>query len=102
MSGQTKQSRLREVFQWLRDEYPVRRRCTLFIKEIDEEFLGYVLYDSDEIHVYIDKRLPLYAAIECLIHEWAHVKSRRVGHGIYFLEWLHKIEEGFWKWKRSS
>ena len=102
MPGQTKRSRLNEVFNWLQRSFPVRRHCTLFIKKIDKDFLGYVLYDSEEVHVYIDKRLPLYAAIECLLHEWAHVKSRRVGHGVHFLKWLHEIEEEFWKWKKLN
>ena len=72
------------------------------MQKLDPEFQGYVLYDSKDIHVFIDDRLPTYAAIECLIHEWSHVKSRRIGHGLVFIEWNHKIEKKFWKWRSTS
>ena len=102
MPRKTKSEKLNEVFDWLNKDFPIRRSSKLIIRNIDKNYQGYVSYDDVSVEVVIDQNAPFYVACETLIHEWAHVKSRRVGHGIKFIEWYYKIDQGFWKWKKSK
>ena len=101
MPRKTKIQKLEEVFGWLNETFPVRRRSSFKLDLIDKDFQGYVLYDDEEIEVVIDKKAPFYVACDTMLHEWTHVKSRRAGHGIVFIEWQHRIDEAFWKWRKT-
>jgi hypothetical protein len=102
MPRATKVEKLDKVFNWLNKEFPVKRKSYITLKDIDKDFQGYVVEDSYSIEVVICRKLPFYSSCDTLIHEWAHVKSRRVGHGIKFLQWYHRIDDSFWKWRKTE
>jgi len=97
-----KEDRVRAVFSWLLESYPLRRKCTLAIKELDKDHQGWVVESHGSVEIFLDRRLPIYAMLETLIHEYAHVKSRRQTHCIEFRRWEHKIDDGFWEWKKRT
>ena len=101
MGKRRKEDRLREIWAWLLTEFPVRRPATLKVKRIDKGHQGYVLDGPDGIEVCNDATSPLWAQAETLIHECAHVRSKRVKHGPQFLAVQYEIEEAFWRWRKS-
>ena len=94
-----KEDRVRRVFAWLLESHPLRRRCELTIKELDKEHQGWVEESDGLVEIFLDRRLPIYAMIETLIHEFAHVKSRRLSHCMEFRRWEHQIDGEFWEWR---
>ena len=96
-----KEERVHEVFAWLLESFPLRRPCRLTIRKTDDEHQGWVLDGKDGVEITLDCRLPRYVMLDCLLHEYAHVKSRRINHGLEFMRWDHKIIEAFWVWRAS-
>jgi len=97
----TKKERLGLVWDWLCSEFPVRRKCSLHILRGTDDLQGWVVEEDGEVDIFIDSRLRYYTMVETLLHEFAHVKSRRVSHCMRFREWEHKIEERYWKWRKK-
>ena len=97
-----KEERVHEVFAWLLESFPLRRPCLLTIRETDKEHQGWVVEERGKIEIVLDRRLPIYSMLDCLVHEYAHIKSRRTNHCLEFRRWEHKIDEAFWAWRKSK
>ena len=107
MATKTKQDRTREVFDWLQQEFPTRRACSLTFKVTPKEgkdtFQGYVIETHRHgIEVVIDSRLRGYTMIDTLLHEYSHIKSRRTKHGVVFRAWEERIDSAFWDWRKRD
>lgn len=105
--SKTKQAKAHLVFEWLKREFPTRRAAKLTFMRIPNEgkdgLEGYVVEDKDGIEVVVDERLRGYTMISTLLHEYAHIKSRRGDrHGQVFREWNQRIDDRYWTWQKAK
>lgn len=100
MAGEAKtvRGRLRQIERWLRSNFTPALPVTVRVGRVEHNWLGTFQRAGDEFHIRINRKLldNWDAAVETLLHEWAHAMAWSPVFEANELAHEHPDEWGLW------